>query len=222
MPKRAREPEEAIGPSIDGNAQIERLEMALRPLPEAEEMEESEPEPEIIEPQVALICGGGEIALASARLARGCGFSIELAEKEAPETGNELANLADAIHVLENYDDLIAACDIDANHYICIFTENIQDCEHILFQCLASDAVYIGAWADKQASKEIFAGLKAEGAPDAELAAICCPMGLGIGAQTPEQDAVAIVAEMLAAHSGVLKRLRYADEKVYKRGAIQR
>lgn len=211
MARRKREPDEALGPSIDGMDQLERLELALRPQPEPEPEEEPEPLEEPAAPQVALICGGGDVALACAKLASDCGFAIELVVNEAPGPDDELASLADAVHVLEGYEDIVRACDIDSDHYVCVFTEDAEECGQILIQCLDSDAAYIGAWADRELRRRIFAGLKEEGAPDAELAAVCCPMGLGIGAQTPEQDAVAIVAEMLAARCGVLKRLRYAD-----------
>lgn len=209
MPKRSREPEEALGPVIDGMDQIERLEMALRPQPEPETGAEPENVPEPEEPQTALICGSGELALACASLAHQCGFKIELAAKSAPEPDDPLAQLACAVHILEDYNELVETCAIDASHYVCVFTEDSRDCEHILYQCLPTNAAYIGAWADKEMAKEIFKSLKEAGAPDAELAAICCPMGLGIGSQTTEQDAVAVAAELLAAKSGVLKRLRY-------------
>lgn len=211
MARHRREPEEMLGPSIDGADQVARLELALR-APVEEELEEERillPEPEA--PQIALICGGGDVALACAKLAAQCGFAIEIVEKDAPEPGDELAAMADAVHVLAGYEDIIEACGIDSDHYVCIFVDDIQDCELILYQCLDSDAAYIGAWADEPERKQIFAKLKEDGAPDAELAAICCPMGLGIGAKTPEQDAVAVVAEILAARCGVLKRLRYVD-----------
>lgn len=211
MAKRRHEPEEALGPSIDGMDQIERLELALRPQPEPEIEEETEFMSEPDQPQTALVCGSGEIALACARLAHECGFLIELAANEPPAPGDELAALADAVHVLDNYDDFVNVCDVDSNHYVCVFCEDADESVHILFQCLSSDAAYLGAWADKGLRQEIFSKLKAAGAPDAELAAVCCPMGLGIGAQSPEQDAVAVVAEMLAARCGVLKRLRYVD-----------
>lgn len=211
MVKRRHEPEEALGPSIDGMDQLERLELALRPQPEPEVEEGPELLNEPEEPQTALVCGSGEIALACARLAHECGFLLELAVKAPPEPGDELASLADAVHVLDNYDDFVSACDVDSNHYVCVFCEDADESVHILYQCLSSDAAYLGAWADRGLRQEIFSKLKAAGAPDAELAAVCCPMGLGIGARSPEQDAVAVVAEMLAARSGVLKRLRYVD-----------
>lgn len=209
MAKRKREPEEAIGPVLDGMDQLERLEMALRPQPEPEEAPEPEQEPEPEAPQVMLICGSRGPALECARLAAKCGFMIELADDAPLPPAGGLAQLAQAVHLLQDYDNLVEECGIDKNHFVCVFVDSPAECEHIIYQCLPSDAAYVGAWADKEKRREIFARLKEDGAPDAELAAICCPMGLGIGSRTPEQDAVAVVAEMLAAGSGALKSLRY-------------
>lgn len=211
MSKRRTEPEDAFGPSIDGRDQIERLEMALRPSFEPEEAEEPEPVPEPEAPQTVLICGRATPALECAKLALQCGFNLELAEKTEAAPDDELRQLAGAVHILGDYGELAQKCGLDSDHYVCVFTEDVRDCEQILLQCLPSDAAYIGAWADSELANRIFSTLKQDGAPDAELAAICCPMGLGIGSNTPEQDAVSVVAEMLAARSGVLKRLRYAN-----------
>ena len=208
MPRRRSEPDEAIGPALDGLDQIERLELALRQEPEevaAPEPEEPEPE----EPQTAVICGGGEIALACSRLALECGFELKYAVPADAPADEAIASLASEVATLDEAGDLVGQCGIDANSYVCIFMESASECAQLIYQCMHSDAAYIGAWADKAQRREIFAQLKEDGAPDAELAAICCPMGLGIGAETPAQDAVAIVAEMLAARSGVLKRLRF-------------
>lgn len=209
MAKRSREPEEAFGPMLDGTEEIASLARHLEKPAAETPAEESLPVPE--EPQVALICGSGEVALAVARLAAECGFLVELAVAAAPESGDELAELAQVRHILLDDDDFVAACDIDRNHYVCIFDENAENCRHILSQCMPSDAAYLGVDADAGLAAEIISGLKAAGAPDAELAAICCPMGLNIGACGASQKAVAIVAELLAARSGVLKRLRFAD-----------
>lgn len=211
MARRRREPDEAFGPMLDGASELEELARRLRELPE-----EDEPAPELIlpepeMPQVVLLCGSGATALATARLARQCGFDIELACREAPEAGDELAELAQAAHVLEDYDDMVSACEVDRNHYVCVFEDDPEICAHILSQCLPSSAAYLGVDADMAGRRAIFASLREGYAPDAELAAICCPMGLSLGAEGAEQRAVAIVAELLAAKSGVLKRLRFVD-----------
>lgn len=210
MARRSREPDEAFGPMLDGMDDLARLAQHLaNPMDgEIEDCADDHlPEPE--KPQVVLICGTGPVALAAARLAASCGFTVELACRDEPLADDELAGIAEVTHVLENYDGFVAECDIDRNHYVCIFVENAEDCGHILLQCLPSDAAYLGVDADAAMSMEVVAGLKAAGAPDAELAAICCPMGLNLGAEGAEQRAVSIVAELLAAKSGVLKRLRF-------------
>ena len=59
--------------------------------------------------------------------------------------------------------------------------------------------------------EQVYAALRKQGVPDAELAAVCCPIGLSIEAETPQQIAVSIVAELLAARAGTLVRLRFDD-----------
>lgn len=209
MARRRHEPDEALGPVIDGTPDLATLaESLLRP-PVAEEEEQEPEQEEEQEPQVIVLCGNSPEALAVARLARDCDFEIAVARREEPQPGDELAELADSVHVLENYDNFVSGCGIDNNHYVCVFAQNAGYCEHILSQCLPSEAAYIGLNATRELGREIFAKLKEQGAPDAELAAICCPMGLYIGAKTPEQQGVAILAEVLAARAGVLKRLRF-------------
>lgn len=212
MARRKRPMEEALGPALDGRDDVAQLARSLlEPQANVPEPEEDESPTAIAEQPVLLICGGRQVAAAVAELARRCGFGVELAAREAPDADDELASLADAVHVLENYEDLVQSCGIGRNHYVCVFVKDAAMCERILQQCLASDAAYVGAWAELDLRNEIFARLKSAGAPDAELAAICCPIGLAIGAVSGDQQAVAILAEVLAAKSGVLKRLRFTD-----------
>lgn len=213
MPRRRKEPEEALGPAIDGMDQLARLELALRPATVEEDTEEIcealEPEPE--DPQVILLFGQGERETKVAGLGRECGFRIEVAARAQLDPDDNLASLADAVHIIGAGDDLVTELAIGRNHFICIFIDDAQECENILFQCLHSDAAYIGVWAGKDLRREVFTQLSEDGIPDAELQAICCPMGLGIGGKTPEQDAVAVLAEIMAARSGALKRLRLCE-----------
>ena len=59
--------------------------------------------------------------------------------------------------------------------------------------------------------RDINAALRAEGMPNAELACVRCPIGLPVGADSPQQIAVSVVAELLAARAGTLQRLRIDD-----------
>lgn len=212
MIRRGKEPEEVLGPVIDGHDQLARLEMFLSredPGRENTEMEEAAPEP--VRQPILLICGDANPAAAVAALARDCGFEINVVLPAEQAEDSELISLADKTLRIEEGEDILQICEIDRDHYVCIFEKDQEVCESLLMQFLASEAAYIGAWANMARADAIIDNLKADGAPDAELAAVCCPMGLGIGANTAQQEAVAVVAELMAAKSGALKRLRYLD-----------
>lgn len=227
MFRRKRELEEELGPALDGHDQLARLERFLtvaEPEPEEEPIEREEPI--VDEPPILLVFGDCGPAMATCRLARECGFRIEVAWRQPADTGQPLSldagaggdaaasspetirSLADRICAIGQDADIARACGIDRNHYICIFEQDEEVCEQLALACLATEAAYLGIWCDSARADILFENLKDAGAPDAELAAVCCPAGLGIGARTDEQEAVAIVAELLAARTGALKRLR--------------
>ena len=81
----------------------------------------------------------------------------------------------------------------------------------MLAQALTSHAQYVGMIGSKTKREQVYAALRKQGVPHAELAAVCCPIGLSIEAETPQQIAVSIVAELLAARAGTLVRLRFDD-----------
>lgn len=222
MSKHGSEPDEALGPAVNGLDALKSLiiENAAREetqgldggkIPLESDYIEDGTDIEVIEEPVALFCGSGPEVEAAATLAANCGFNVELAVNEADEDLALAMPQARKIHVTPDFEDFVAACGIGKNHFVCIFEDDITDCELILSQCLASDACYLGLSGDMQKRSEVFARLKEDGAPDAELAAVCCPIGLNIRAVTPAQLAVGVVAELLAARGGTLKRLRHGE-----------
>ena len=208
MPKRGIEPEEAIGPVVDGLEDFPPLHgQDPEPLPEWEAPFEAELQPAAEDPPRMLVCGDGEAARAAAELAKSCGFLLEVAFN-GDEAGARLAwPEADEVIPSPGWADLVELCGIGRDSYVCVFLEDPGEREDVVDHCLASDARYSGAWGGMEARRELFEGLRRQGAPDAELAAVACPMGLNIGAATPAQHAVGIVAELLAAKAGTLKRL---------------
>lgn len=220
MARRPIEPDESIEPGVDGLEEIRLLE--ARPAWASVEAGSSEVLDCAVEPEVAeeiisepelLVFGQGVDVAALLALARSCGFKIQLATL----SGEGMENFqVDKRTELGDFGSVVADCDIGRDTFVSIFLDDEADCELILSQCLASDARYIGVSGNSDKLAEIFSALKADGAPDAELAAIAAPMGLNVGAATPEQRAVAIMAEMLAAKAGKLKKLRYGRGKGWR------
>ena len=71
-----------------------------------------------------------------------------------------------------------------------------------LSAALATPAGYIGAMGSRRTHNNRTARMKEEGVTDEELSRIASPIGLDIGARTPEETAVAIAAEIIASRTG--------------------
>jgi len=74
----------------------------------------------------------------------------------------------------------------------------LQD-ELILGQALKTSATYIGMIGSRSKRETIYKRLQEQGFTEEDLNRVCSPVGLDIGAETPEEIAVSIVAELIQA-----------------------
>lgn len=160
-------------------------------------------------PPVLLLCGGGHVSLEVARLAHSCGFVVDVVDDREEFSNAGRFPMARHCHVSSRYEDLVEVCGIGRRHFVAIVTRGHSFDREALAQVLASHAQYVGMIGSRTKREQVYAALRAQGVPDAELAAVCCPIGLSIEAETPQQIAVSIVAELLAARAGTLVRLRF-------------
>lgn len=167
--------------------------------------------PDAEEEPVLLVCGDAPQARALARLSSRCGFVVDVVVQTAIEAESGQFPGARSVLSLPGFENLIVSCDIGRSHYVCIFAPDEESCLNALYEAIESHAFYIGVWASPEERDSLFAQLKEMGVPDTELAPICCPIGLSIFAETPDQAAVAIMAELLAARAGTLGRLRFEE-----------
>lgn len=162
-------------------------------------------------PPVLLLCGGGHVSLEVARLAHSCGFVVDVVDDREEFSNAGRFPMARHCRVLPGYENLVQACDVGRRHFVAIITRGHSFDREALAQALASHAQYVGMIGSRTKREQVYAALRKQGVPDAELAAVCCPIGLSIEAETPQQIAVSIVAELLAARAGTLVRLRFDD-----------
>jgi len=162
-------------------------------------------------PPVLLLCGGGHVSLEVARLAHTCGFVVDVADDREEFSNAERFPMARHCYVTPRYENLVQVCGIGRRHFVAIVTRGHSFDREALAQALASHAQYVGMIGSKTKREQVYAALRSQGVPDAELAAVCCPIGLTIKAETPQQIAVSIVAELLASRAGTLVRLRFDD-----------
>lgn len=169
-------------------------------LPDVDEGQVSGPVP------VILLCGAGQLALEIAHLAAQAHFTVDIADVDAEKANDELFPVARACFVVPEFEDLADVCGIGPDHYIAILTPETRHSRQILEQVLHTPARYIGLAGKREQHAPLFAALREQGIPTTELACVRCPIGLPIGAKGPEESAIAIIAECIAAREGCLPR----------------
>jgi xanthine dehydrogenase accessory factor len=152
-------------------------------------------------PRPALyVFGAIDHASALARVGRFLGYRVTVCDARArfvtPERFPEVDEL-----VVEWPDRFLAEAQVDARTAICVLTHDPKFDIPTLRAALATPAAYIGAMGSRKTTADREQQLREEGVSDADLARIHAPIGLAIGARTPEEVAVAIGAELVASTS---------------------
>lgn len=150
----------------------------------------------ILTPPTLYIFGGGHISLSLAKTGKLLGFKISVID-DRPEFANaDRFPEADTI-LAEDFASSFTKLKIDKSSYIVIVTRNHQYDDMVLEWAVGTKAKYIGMIGSKTKNKAIFAHLQAKGVTKEQLSRVHAPIGLEINAQTPEEIAVSILAEII-------------------------
>jgi xanthine dehydrogenase accessory factor len=142
------------------------------------------------------ILGGGHIALPLAKASKMVGFKVVVIEDRAEFGSAERFPEADVVLCQESQ-PAFASLEIDESSYIVIATRAHQGDEQALELALKTPARYIGLLASRKKRDTIFSHLLAKGIPQESLDRVHSPVGLEIKAETPEEIAISIAAEMI-------------------------
>jgi xanthine dehydrogenase accessory factor len=91
---------------------------------------------------------------------------------------------------------------VDENTVICVLTHDPKFDVPLLQRALRTPARYIGAMGSRRTHEDRLRRLREAGLDESELARLASPIGLDLGARTPEETAVAIMAEIIALRWG--------------------
>jgi xanthine dehydrogenase accessory factor len=136
-----------------------------------------------------VIFGVNPVAQALARLARGMGYAVEAAD---PAAGREAFADADRLWTSGQAPEPRAG----ALAFAVVATAGERD-EDAIVEALALDPAYLGVVASAKRFAQVRDTLRARGVAEESLARIHSPAGLDIGAKTPEEIAVSILAEIV-------------------------
>ncbi len=146
-------------------------------------------EPILPRPQI-VVCGSSPVAVAVADLARRTGFAVTACAPAAEQIA-----FAEADRRIEGYALPVSE---DGMRFVVVSTQGRGD-EAALRAALASETDYIAFVGSRKKAAAIIAALAADGVDAARLAKVKAPAGLDLGAVTPEEIAVSILAEIIAA-----------------------
>jgi xanthine dehydrogenase accessory factor len=130
-------------------------------------------------------------------MAAGAGFEVIVTDDRPSYASQERFPAAREVHALD-FDEAMRKFDPDEASYIVIVTRGHRDDMRILRWAVETRARYVGMIGSKRKVIAIFKALQEEGLPSHLFDRVHAPIGLDIGAITPEEIAVAITAELIA------------------------
>jgi xanthine dehydrogenase accessory factor len=149
-------------------------------------------------PQALLyIFGAGHVSVSLYKVAKDSGFSVTVIDDRATYASRERFPEAQEV-IAEDFDQAMARLALTEAAYIVIVTRGHRDDMRILRWAVQTKARYVGMIGSRRKTIGIFRELQKEGLPASLFDHVYAPIGLDIGASTPEEIAVSITAELIA------------------------
>ncbi len=171
---------------------------------------------EVVEAKpVFLIVGAGHIGRSLAKLADFLDFHVVVLDDREDFANEERLPEADRV-ICEDYETAIDAFPIDANTSIVMVTRGHKQDELSLRRALGRGAGYLGMIGSRRRTATVLQHLLEEGFDAEEMARVRTPIGLDIGAETPEEIAISIMAEVIMLRRGGTGSVMY-----YRPGSLR-
>jgi xanthine dehydrogenase accessory factor len=147
-------------------------------------------------PPRMLVFGAIDFAAAVARAGKFLGYHVTVCD--ARKIFATASRFPDADEVVVDWPHrFLAGTDVDARTVICVLTHDPKFDVPLLEVALRTPAGYIGAMGSRRTHDDRIARLRETGLTEDELARLRSPIGLDLGARTPEETAVSIAAELI-------------------------
>jgi len=143
------------------------------------------------------IFGAGHIGRQLAPLCNLVGFKTVVVDDRPEYANREVFDTADRVILLKSFAGALEGLELNQNSYVVIVTRGHVDDKTVLEQVLKTPAGYIGMIGSRRKRDTVYRALQADGFTVHDLERVFSPIGLPIGGETPEEIAVAIVAEMI-------------------------
>lgn len=164
-------------------------------------------------PDRLLVFGGVHVAVPLVELAHTLGFRTTVVDARGQWATRERFPHADHIAVMYA-DEFLETARLDLSTYVVVLTHDPKLDDPAIIEAAKHDIRYIGAIGSRRTHAGRIERLKAAGLTDEQIAKIHAPIGIDIRARNPEEIALSILAEMIAAKNGVQTLARHAPARV--------
>ena len=150
-----------------------------------------------------ILIGGVHVSIPLQEMARQVGFRVSIIDPRSAFASRErFPNVANISH--DYPDKALPELGLDRNTYLAVLTHDPKIDDKALTTALPANIPYIGVLSSSRTHEKRVARLKEAGVSDELIGQIRTPIGIDIGASTPEEIAVCILAEIIAVRNGVL------------------
>lgn len=173
-------------------------------------------EPVLPQPMV-YVFGGGHVSMAMAKTASAAGFGIGVVDDRAAFANRERFPMAQ--EVFTSYEEGFQKIQPNSSTYLVIVTRGHKDDMRVLAWAVRTPARYVGMIGSKRKVLSVYKALEQEGYRPEEFERVYAPMGLEIGALSPDEIAISIVAELIAVRRSA-ESTAHKKVKVESRSAV--
>jgi xanthine dehydrogenase accessory factor len=162
----------------------------------------------VLPPALLYILGAGHVSLNLCKTAALAGFDVIVTDDRSSYATQERFPAAREVRALD-FDDATRNLDPNESSYIVIVTRGHRDDMRLLRWAVQTRSRYVGMIGSKRKVIKISKALQEEGLPSHLFDRVHAPVGIDIGAVTPEEIAVAITAELIAIRRHATASLPY-------------
>lgn len=159
---------------------------------------------EVMEPPIPLVLfGAGADALPVAKFARALGWNVTVVDTRTREATKQRFSEADEI-VLCRAEEVAARVILNSRTVAVLMSHNYLDDLELLAQLHQSPVRYIGVLGPRKRTERLLHDIAGQGGPEISIedSRLHSPIGIDIGADTPEEIALSIIAEIRAILAG--------------------
>ncbi len=142
-----------------------------------------------------IICGAGHIAIPLARFAQEVGFAVTVID-DRPDFASQ-ARFPECEVVADDFITALRSISLNSSSFVVIITRGHEHDAECLEEVVLQPTAYIGLIGSRRRVSFVLEMLARNGIPKGRLADICTPIGIPIGAESPEEIALSITAELV-------------------------